>query len=162
MPRVGLGGQGDGIDIDVCLDCGKVQGQFPVSDAQIAALEDPLRFEKGDSIAKAWSPFYTTAGRIIFLRLKSAEPFETCREHATEFILEALDAIWDAKVKASVKTAVVYLHRIGCEPQWLQVGISSEDVEEKSICWWKPVPEELLVTETGMPPIEDLKKVCVL
>lgn len=162
MPRVGLGNDGDGTQITVCLDCGRVQGRFPVKDAHLAALEDPHTFEKGESIAKAWASFYTAAGKIIFLRIKRAESFETCRAHAAEFILNARDQIWDDEVKSSVKTAVIYLHRIGCEPQWIQVGLHDEDDKENGICWWKPVPEELLAAETGMPPVEDLREVCGL
>ena len=37
---VGDGGYGDYINFDLCLDCGKVQGKFPISDEQVkSAIE---------------------------------------------------------------------------------------------------------------------------
>lgn len=40
MPRdVGLGG-GDYIEFDVCLDCGKVQGSFPLDDPEFAQTDE--------------------------------------------------------------------------------------------------------------------------
>ena len=36
VPRnIGLGDESDYVDVDFCLDCGRLQGNFPVSDAQI-------------------------------------------------------------------------------------------------------------------------------
>lgn len=33
--NVGLGSDEDYVDVEFCLDCGRLQGKFPVSDAQI-------------------------------------------------------------------------------------------------------------------------------
>lgn len=33
--NIGLGDDEDYIDVDFCVDCGRLQGKFPVSDAQI-------------------------------------------------------------------------------------------------------------------------------
>ena len=33
--NIGLGDDEDYVDVDFCLDCGRLQGKFPVSDAQI-------------------------------------------------------------------------------------------------------------------------------
>lgn len=33
--NIGLGDESDYVDVDFCLDCGRLQGKFPVSDAQI-------------------------------------------------------------------------------------------------------------------------------
>ena len=38
---IGKDGWGDYINIDLCMECGKVQGKFPVSDSRIkAAIKD--------------------------------------------------------------------------------------------------------------------------
>jgi len=33
--NIGLGDDEDYVDVEFCLDCGRLQGKFPVSDAQI-------------------------------------------------------------------------------------------------------------------------------
>ena len=39
-PRdVGLGG-GDYLDFQICLDCGKVQGDFPIEDPEVSQRDD--------------------------------------------------------------------------------------------------------------------------
>jgi hypothetical protein len=39
---IGLGNDSDYIEIDLCMECGKVQGKFPVTDAKVRkALQKP-------------------------------------------------------------------------------------------------------------------------
>ena len=33
--NIGLGDDEDYVDVDFCLDCGRLQGDFPISDAQV-------------------------------------------------------------------------------------------------------------------------------